>query len=659
MTTADCGPVLFADPAARVVGAAHAGWRGALSGVVEATVAAMERLGATRGRIRAALGPMIRQGNYEVGPDLIARFAAEDSGSADFFRPAARDGHALFDLAATSPPGSTRAGVQQIEDLGLCTYAEPARFFSFRRTTHRAEPDYGRHVNAIALARPIGPDWLSDLDGRSMRRPPFCRSSPRRLFTKPEEVLPGQKILRGQGPDSYCQPPRRLVSGRCFLHMIRSENGLQSFGSCRTAAPKERIQESGMAGNNGAIKLVAGNSNPALAEGIGAYIGTPLTKAVVRRFADMEIFVEIQENVRGADVFVIQSTSYPANDHLMELLIIIDALRRASARRITAVIPYFGYARQDRKPGPRTPISAKLVANLITRAGVDRVLTLDLHAGQIQGFFDIPTDNLFASPVMVRDIKQRFDLAKVMVVSPDVGGVVRARGLAKRINAPLAIVDKRRERPGESEVANVIGEVDGRICLLVDDIMDSGGTLLKRRRRAVGERRQRRLRLYQPRRALGRRGRPHQQIESQRAGDHRFDPADRRGQSFAQYSRALDRDADRRSHQPHRFRRIGLEPVLRLTGVISAHSRERESSGSAQTGVPAFAARPARLPTPPESTCRRGDCGLSSALHCAEGANHFMSAEATAAGGGGTTMKPQLQPKLWRKNRAVYSVRAG
>ena len=233
-----------------------------------------------------------------------------------------------------------------------------------------------------------------------------------------------------------------------------------------------------MATNNGAIKLVSGNSNPALAAGIGAYIGTPLTKAVVRRFADMEIFVEIQENVRGADVFVIQSTSYPANDHLMELLIIIDALRRASARRITAVIPYFGYARQDRKPGPRTPISAKLVANLITRAGVDRVLTLDLHAGQIQGFFDIPTDNLFASPVMVRDIKQRFDLNKVMVVSPDVGGVVRARGLAKRINAPLAIVDKRRERAGESEVANVIGEVDGRICILVDDIMDSGGTLL-------------------------------------------------------------------------------------------------------------------------------------------------------------------------------------
>ena len=192
----------------------------------------------------------------------------------------------------------------------------------------------------------------------------------------------------------------------------------------------------------------------------------------------MEIFVEIQENVRGSDVFIIQSTSFPANDHLMELLIITDALRRASARRITAVIPYFGYARQDRKSGSRTPISAKLVANLITHAGVDRVMTLDLHAGQIQGFFDIPTDNLYASPVMVRDIKERFDLANVMVVSPDVGGVVRARGLAKRINTPLAIIDKRRERAGESEVMNVIGDVAGYTCILVDDIVDSGGTLV-------------------------------------------------------------------------------------------------------------------------------------------------------------------------------------
>jgi ribose-phosphate pyrophosphokinase len=233
-----------------------------------------------------------------------------------------------------------------------------------------------------------------------------------------------------------------------------------------------------MAGTNGAIKLVAGNSNPRLAEAIAARLRTPLAKAVVRRFADMEIFVEILENVRGTDVFVIQSTSFPANDHLMELLIIIDALRRASARRITAVVPYFGYARQDRKPGPRTPISAKLVANLITNAGADRVMTLDLHAGQIQGFFDIPTDNLYAAPVMVRDIRERFDLSTVMVVSPDVGGVVRARGLAKRINAPLAIIDKRRERAGDSEVMNVIGEVDGRTCILVDDIVDSGGTLV-------------------------------------------------------------------------------------------------------------------------------------------------------------------------------------
>jgi ribose-phosphate pyrophosphokinase len=226
------------------------------------------------------------------------------------------------------------------------------------------------------------------------------------------------------------------------------------------------------------MKLVAGNSNRPLAEAIATYLKTPLAKCVVRRFADMEIFVEVQENVRGEDVFVIQSTSAPANDHLMELLIIIDALKRASARRITAVLPYYGYARQDRKPGPRTPISAKLVANMIVEAGADRVLTLDLHAGQIQGFFDIPTDNLFAAPVMVQDIKQMFPTDNLMVVSPDVGGVVRARGLAKRIDAPLAIVDKRRERPGDSEVMNVIGDVSGRTCILIDDIVDSGGTLI-------------------------------------------------------------------------------------------------------------------------------------------------------------------------------------
>jgi len=225
------------------------------------------------------------------------------------------------------------------------------------------------------------------------------------------------------------------------------------------------------------MKLVAGNSNRPLAEAIAAYLKVPLTKCMVRRFADMEVFVEVQENVRGEDVFVVQSTSFPANDHLMELLIIIDALRRASARRITAVLPYFGYARQDRKPGPRTPISAKLVSNLITRAGADRVLTLDLHAGQIQGFFDIPTDNLFAAPVMTRDIQENYKDNHLMVVSPDVGGVVRARAFAKRLGVPLAIVDKRRERAGESEVMNIIGDVDGMSCILVDDIVDSGGTL--------------------------------------------------------------------------------------------------------------------------------------------------------------------------------------
>ncbi|MEO6359463.1 MAG: ribose-phosphate pyrophosphokinase [Sphingomicrobium sp.] len=226
------------------------------------------------------------------------------------------------------------------------------------------------------------------------------------------------------------------------------------------------------------MKLLTANSNLPLARAISDYLKIPLTKASVRRFADEEIFVEINENVRGEDVFVIQSTSYPANDHLMELLICIDALRRASAKRITAVLPYFGYARQDRKPGPRTPISAKLVANLITVAGASRVLSVDLHAGQIQGFFDIPTDNLFAAPVMAADIQARFADRDLTVVSPDVGGVVRARSLAKRLNnAPLAIVDKRRERAGESEVMNIIGEVDGRTCILIDDIVDSAGTL--------------------------------------------------------------------------------------------------------------------------------------------------------------------------------------
>jgi ribose-phosphate pyrophosphokinase len=227
------------------------------------------------------------------------------------------------------------------------------------------------------------------------------------------------------------------------------------------------------------MKLLAGNSNKSLAQAIGDYLDTPLTRAQVRRFADNEVFVTIDENVRGEDVFVIQSTSYPANDNLMELLICVDALQRASARRITAVTPYFGYARQDRKTGGRTPISAKLVANLITRAGADRVLTLDLHAGQIQGFFDIPTDNLVAIPVLADDIRRGHDgdSASLMIVSPDVGGVVRARALADRLNADLAIVDKRRPRPGESEVMNIIGEVRGRRCILFDDIVDSAGTL--------------------------------------------------------------------------------------------------------------------------------------------------------------------------------------
>jgi ribose-phosphate pyrophosphokinase len=226
------------------------------------------------------------------------------------------------------------------------------------------------------------------------------------------------------------------------------------------------------------MKILTGNANQPLAKAIADYLEIPLTEASVRRFADEEVFVEIHENVRGQDVFVVQSTGFPANDNLMELLIMIDALKRASARRITAVVPYFGYARQDRKPGPRTPISAKLVANIITTAGANRVLSVDLHAGQIQGFFDIPTDNLYGAPVMSADIQARFGARNIMVVSPDVGGVVRARALAKRLdNAPLAIVDKRRERAGESEVMNIIGDVEGRFCILIDDIVDSAGTL--------------------------------------------------------------------------------------------------------------------------------------------------------------------------------------
>ena len=224
------------------------------------------------------------------------------------------------------------------------------------------------------------------------------------------------------------------------------------------------------------MKIVACNSNIPLAQAVADTLQLPLVKASIRRFADMEIFVEFHENIRGEDVFVIQSTSFPANDHLMELLISLDALRRSSARRVTAVIPYFGYARQDRKSGPRTPISAKLVANLITEAGADRVLTMDLHAGQIQGFFDIPVDNLIAAPLFAQDIKERYAGRDLMVVSPDVGGVVRARDIATRLHTDLAIIDKRRERAGVSEVMNVIGDVAGRDCIIIDDIIDSGGT---------------------------------------------------------------------------------------------------------------------------------------------------------------------------------------
>ena len=225
------------------------------------------------------------------------------------------------------------------------------------------------------------------------------------------------------------------------------------------------------------MKIIAGNSNLPLSSDVGKYLQIDLAKATIRRFADEEVYVEIKENIRGEDVFVIESTSYPANDNLMELLVIIDALKRASAKRITAVLPYFGYARQDRKPGPRTPISAKLVANLISTAGADRVLTVDLHAEQIQGFFDIPTDNLFAGPVFSRDIKDQFDLSNLVAVSPDIGGVVRARAIASKFGASIAIVDKRRPKAGESEVMNIIGDVDGKDCIILDDIIDSAGTI--------------------------------------------------------------------------------------------------------------------------------------------------------------------------------------
>jgi ribose-phosphate pyrophosphokinase len=225
------------------------------------------------------------------------------------------------------------------------------------------------------------------------------------------------------------------------------------------------------------MKLLSCNSNISLSEEIAKNLDIPLTKASVRKFSDEEIFVEVNENVRGQDVYVLQSTSKPANDNLIELLVCIDALKRASANQITAVIPYFGYARQDRKPGPRTPITAKLVANLLTTSGADRVLTIDLHAGQIQGFFDIPVDNLYAAPILLSDIKENFNIKNTVIISPDVGGVVRARYIANRLNTSLAIVDKRRETANVSEVLNIIGEVDGKDCILIDDIVDTAGTL--------------------------------------------------------------------------------------------------------------------------------------------------------------------------------------
>jgi len=225
------------------------------------------------------------------------------------------------------------------------------------------------------------------------------------------------------------------------------------------------------------MRIIAGTSNLPLSEKVAKYLGDKITDASIRRFADEEVYVEIKENIRGEDVFIIESLSFPANDNLMELLVIIDALKRASAKRITAVIPYYGYARQDRKPGPRTPISAKLVANLITTAGADRVLTLDLHAEQIQGFFDIPTDNLFAGPVFAKDINQKYNIENLVAVSPDIGGVVRARAIANKLGASIAIVDKRRPKAGESEVMNIIGDIAGKDCIILDDIIDSAGTI--------------------------------------------------------------------------------------------------------------------------------------------------------------------------------------
>ena len=226
------------------------------------------------------------------------------------------------------------------------------------------------------------------------------------------------------------------------------------------------------------MKLLTGNSNKILSKNIAKYLKSKLVNSSIRKFADGEIYVELNENIRGNSIFIIQSISSPANDNLMELLLVIDALKRSSAKNITAVIPYFGYARQDRKVVPRTSISAKLVSNLITKAGADRIVTVDLHAGQIQGFFDIPVDNLFSTPIFARHVKKRIKSKKIICVAPDVGGTERARALGKLLNVGLAIVDKRRPKPGQSEVMNVIGDVKNQTCVIVDDIIDSGGTIV-------------------------------------------------------------------------------------------------------------------------------------------------------------------------------------
>ena len=320
------------------------------------------------------------------------------------------------------------------------------------------------------------------------------------------------------------------------------------------------------------MKILACNGNRPLAEAISACLDLPLTKASVRRFSDMEVFVEIHENVRGEDVFVIQPTSYPANDNLMELLVALDALKRGSARRVTAVVPYYGYARQDRKSGSRTPISAKLVANMITAAGADRVLTLDLHSGQIQGFFDIPTDNLYASPVLVKDIQDHHSRQDLVIVSPDVGGVVRARDIARRLDADLVIVDKRRERAGVSEVVNIIGDVAGRRCILIDDIVDTAGTLCNAAVALVEAGASSGLCLCYPRGVVGECGAAGRRVADRDAGHHRQHRRNRGGSRRAQHPSADHCPVDGRSDAADQRGTIGLESV-RLSSVTAQQAR--------------------------------------------------------------------------------------